>query len=766
MQVQNFHRVRDIFQAALDRPPEERTAFVEELCGDDLELLVEIKRLLIAHDHDPDFLEQPAMRGKPIDLLVGQWDGRLIGAYEIQREIGRGGMGIVYDALRADDTFRKRVALKVVRPEASSDGVIRRFHQEREILASLDHPNIARLLDGGTTPDGLPYFVMEFVEGEPINRYCDERKLNITERLQLFRTVCSAVQFAHQNLVIHRDLKPGNILVTVEGTPKLLDFGIAKLVREHKSDQTVTRFTAAGVHPLTPEYASPEQILSRPITTATDIYSLGVVLYELLTGFRPYRLKELSLHEIAREVCEQEPMRPSAIVERPFQDKESSELISAEAASASREGKPARLKRRLSGDLDNIVLKALKKDPAQRYASVEQLSDDIRRHLEGLPITARNDTTVYRVRKFVRRHKIGVAAAMAVMAAMIGAVAVTRRQADLAAVQAREAHLQRDRAEEQKQVAGRQRQRAEYEAHRATLNSLEAETQKRIAEERARDAVVQSRRAEEKSREADTQRQTAERRFKYARDLASSLFSIFDEVKDLPGSKTARLLIADKAAEYIKLLADDGSDPSLRTQLAAAQALGRIYDSPKRPSQAISPRLMERWVLSGGNPTDYRTQVDTSVFHSGKASGCLYSVADASPSGFGTLMQGFSVGEYRGKRVRMSGYVKADDVEGWAGLWMRIDGEQPNLAFDNMQERPIKNSHDWGKYEVVLDVPQKGEEIVFGILLGGKGRVWLDDVQFESVGQEVTVTGKSIEQRRREQAANIPAKPANLDFEQ
>ena len=362
-----------------------------------------------------------------------------IGAYRIVRALGEGGMGTVYLAVRDDDVFRKRVALKVLKRGTDTEAVVRRFRTERQILAGLDHPNIARLLDGGTTDNGLPYLVMEYVEGTPLDDYADAHGLDTTSRIRLFLQLCAAVQYAHQNLVIHRDIKPANVLVTVDGVPKLLDFGIAKLLNADMLGQTMAIPTGPGLQLLTPDYASPEQVRGEQMTTATDIYSLGISLYELLTGRRPYQITSRAIPEVVRVVCESEPLRPSVAVTRPVPPHGDSGGRGPKPTTQHRD--PQRLRRRLEGDLDNIVLKAINKEPARRYASVDQFAEDLRRHLGGLPVLARQDTVRYRVAKFVRRHRAPVAAAAAILLALILGVVGT-------AWQARVARMERARAEQ------------------------------------------------------------------------------------------------------------------------------------------------------------------------------------------------------------------------------------------------------------------------------------------------------------------------------
>ena len=352
--------------------------------------------------------------------------GSPIGPYRIVRELGRGGMGTVFLAERADNQYQKTVALKLLRGwSVGNDRSVRRFLEERQILAGLDHPDIARLFDGGVTADGLPWFAMEYVEGAPIDRYCDERGLSIESRLELFCRVCAAVQYAHRNLVVHRDLKPANILVTAEGGVKLLDFGIAKLLGPDAAG-ALASLTATGERLMTPLYASPEQVRGDPVSTASDVYALGVLLYELLTGQYPYRIATREPHEVVRAILEQEPERPSAVV-------------------------PAKPARRLRGDLDTIVATAMQKDTGRRYGTADQLDADLRRHLAGLPVAARPDSRLYRTQKFIRRHKVGVTVAAGVAVLVVGFAAVTAVQSVRIRAQAARIAVERDRAE---QVSG------------------------------------------------------------------------------------------------------------------------------------------------------------------------------------------------------------------------------------------------------------------------------------------------------------------------
>jgi non-specific serine/threonine protein kinase/serine/threonine-protein kinase len=442
-----WNQVRDVVDEVLQLAPEKRSEYLEIACTKP-ELRRYVESLILSYEKADGILDRPvaistldfgAEEQSSSPSLLGQ----RLGPFEIVEKIGAGGMGVVYRAARVDENFEQQVAIKLLRSGFHSDFTLARFRSERQILAKLQHPNIARLLDGGTTSEGQPYFVMELIEGEPIDQYCDAHKLSILERLHLFRVVCGAVHYAHQNLVIHRDIKPGNILVTAEGVPKLLDFGIAKILDPVAFPREIEA-TVSWARMLTPEYASPEQVRGDPITTASDVYSLGVLLYRLLTGHPPYCVEGRPAHEVVRTITETEPVKPSLAIER-IEASTGADgqaiTLTPELVSRSRNGQPEFLRRRLSGDLDNIVLKALRKEPDRRYSSVDQFSEDIRRHLEDLPVLARQDTIRYRTGKFVLRHKASVlTAALAVITLIVGILGTSW--------EAHIARLQRARAEQ------------------------------------------------------------------------------------------------------------------------------------------------------------------------------------------------------------------------------------------------------------------------------------------------------------------------------
>ena len=512
MTPERWQRVKQLFAAAEPLASAERHAYLDDSCGGDALLRAELDSLFAAHAVAEAAVDKPALAhlGEWSDDGADPWLGRRIGAYEIVAAIGRGGMGEVYRARRVDAQFDKEVAIKLVPGGHHASYLLERFRAERQILATLEHPNIARLIDGGAADDGSPYLVMELVDGQPLDRYVEQRNLPLRARLQLFRDVCAAVSYAHQRLVVHRDLKPNNILVTNDGTAKLLDFGIAKLLQAAPSDAAPNP-TVTVMRALTPAYSSPEQILGRPITTASDVYSLGVVLFFLLTGRSPYRSTLDTAQDAIRDVCETEPLRPTAAGGRAALDR----------------------------DLDAIVLRALRKEPESRYASVEQLSEDVRRYLEGLPVRARGDQLGYRTRKFLRRHKLEVGAAALVAGALVVATVVSTRQARIAAEQEAQAEQQRERAER----------------HFASVRSL-----------------------------ADV-----------------FMFQVHDAIKDLPGSTDARALLVKTALEYLNTLAPEAAgDVGLQLELAAAyEKVGDIQGQVYMANTGEPRAALESYLKAG-----------------------------------------------------------------------------------------------------------------------------------------------------------------------
>ncbi len=437
--MHDWQRVKDIFADVLDQPEDRRDEYLRDRCSTDDKLLAEVKSLLAAHDEPDNLIEINSFDlASKITSEGHGYAGKRFGNYKIIREIGRGGMGAVFLAERTEGEFDQQVALKIVRQTFDND-LEKRFRLERQILANLNHPHIAKLLDGGVSETGVLYLAMEYIEGAPLLEYAETKRLEIEDRLNLFLKICSAVAYAHRNLTVHRDIKPSNILVTKDGEPKLLDFGLAKMSQPPAStgvhdftsaDQTQSIFRA-----FTPAYASPEQIFGRTITTASDVYSLGVVLYELLTGERPFNFENKSLDEILRTMDASEPVRPSSVISQ----ESNVEITTPEKNEISNKSKIKNPKL-LRGDLDTIVLKALRKEPEMRYESVEQFAQDIERHLRHLPITARPQTFSYRASKFVQRNKIALGAAVFVIISLVTGITASLWQANIA-------RAERDRAE-------------------------------------------------------------------------------------------------------------------------------------------------------------------------------------------------------------------------------------------------------------------------------------------------------------------------------
>jgi eukaryotic-like serine/threonine-protein kinase len=446
MNTDRWQRLTDIVNDCLERPQPERDARARELCGEDSLLLAEARQWIGEAENTKGFLDQPlaieSLTEHPLSRAIAERVeqslrapssavGRRLGAYRITEEIARGGMGSVYKAIRDDDEYKKLVAIKTVRSELANEELAQRFRAERQILANLDHPNIARLIDGGRGDDGTPYFVMEYVSGFPIDTYCEMKSLALSERLRLFRGVCAAVHFAHQRLVVHRDLKPSNVLVDDDGQVKLLDFGIAKLLDPRAPDGSGKASASPTVaNAMTPAYASPEQVKGEAITTASDVYALGVLLYRLLTGQSPYKADTAKPLELAKEIVDTDPERPSTIVTKAASPRPTERSLDTLKIAHTLDVR--RLTRELRGDLDNIVLMALRKEPARRYASAAQLAQDIARYLRDEPVSASADKLGYRVQKFVRRNRWAVSLAVLAGASLIGGIAATTHQANVA----------------------------------------------------------------------------------------------------------------------------------------------------------------------------------------------------------------------------------------------------------------------------------------------------------------------------------------------
>jgi tetratricopeptide (TPR) repeat protein len=532
--------LRTLFDQALELPPIARAELLREVQFKSPLLYSQLRELLLAHEGSHEFFEQFEKDGglwahfTPPSMI-----GRRFGSYVIESEIGRGGMGAVYKASRADDVFYKTVAIKTISGGAAlSESALEAFRRERQILAQLDHPHIARLLDAGATEDGLLYLIMEYVDGLALDAYIEKHKLNVEGILRLFLDVCDAVAFAHRNLVIHRDLKPSNILVDNTGQVKLLDFGIAKVLQPGRA------VTATVALRLTPEFASPEHIRGHGVSTVSDVYSLGVVLFHLLTaGARPYRTTSQAVPDLLQAVLESDTPRPSSVAPQPWSKK-------------------------ISGDLDNIILKAMAKEPARRYASVDQLAEDLSRHLSGRPVIARPATIRYRFGKFIDRNRLGVAAAALLLVAISAGILTTLQQA---------------------RIAQQERLRAERERSAAVEAQARAETQQRIALQSQANETQQRKLAELRSVEANLERGKAESRYRNVRSLATAILTdVNDALRDLPGSGPARRQAVMTALKHLEdLSAKSAGDLALKEDLANA------YEQTGDMLRSISPETPE-----------------------------------------------------------------------------------------------------------------------------------------------------------------------------
>lgn len=548
MSSERLQKLRAGFEQLLEATDAERSSILADLQQTDAAMADELKRMLAAHATRGSVLDRsiPEEIGIRTAYSTRIREGSPIGPYVIKKELGLGGMGVVYLATRTYGNSERRVAIKILRHDRINHLFLSRFQQERQILAQLTHAHIASILDAGETPDGDPYFVMEYVDGSPITAHCRARALGIDAKLHLFLQICDAVQYAHRNLTVHRDLKPGNVLVTEAGAVKLLDFGIARLIEPTQEPFSDAPPTAVI---LTPEYSSPEQIRREPITTATDVFALGILLYELLSGAHPFSGKGRLPHEVMRAICEDDSVPPSTV--------------------AGREAKQIR------GDLDTITMTALRKQPHWRYPSVEQLAEDVRRYREGWPILAKGNRRWYRMQKFARRHWRPLAAAMLLVMSLAGGILATSYQTD--------------RANQARGIAERERARAEAER-------ADSERQRALAEQAQQSAVEQRRLAEARTLEAERARQQERQRYRDVRSLASSLlFDLYDGVRDLAGSTTARRLIVSKAQHQLEMLTADGDDDvGLRRDLAASfERMGELRVDPHQPNKNDAAAALE-----------------------------------------------------------------------------------------------------------------------------------------------------------------------------
>ncbi len=522
--------LRSLFDQALELPPIARAELLREVQFKSPLVYSQLRELLMAHEGSNEFFEQFEKDGglwahfTPPSMI-----GRRFGAYLVESEIGRGGMGAVYKASRADDVFYKTVAVKLISGGAAlSESALEAFRRERQILAQLDHPHIARLLDAGATEDGMLYLIMEYVDGLSLDAYIEQNQLNVDAILHLFLAVCDAVSFAHRNLVIHRDLKPSNILVDQSGQVKLLDFGIAKVLSPGRA------VTATVALRLTPEFASPEHIRGQAVSTVSDVYSLGVVLFHILTaGAQPYRTTSQAVPDLLQAVLESEVPRPSTVA-------------------------PAPWKKKISGDLDNIILKAMSKEPARRYASVDQFAEDLRRHLSGRPVAARPATLLYRLGKFIDRNRLAVAAAALIILAIASGIFTTLQQARIA-------QRERERAE-------RERESAERERATALSALAHAEEQQRLAQLSQANESTQRKLAELRTTEANLERGKAESRYQNVRSLATAILTdVNGSLRNLPGSGPARRQAVMAALKHLEELSSkSGNDVALQEDLANA----------------------------------------------------------------------------------------------------------------------------------------------------------------------------------------------------
>jgi len=580
--LDRWNEVDALVTEALDLPARERLAWLEQKCGDDAELLDLVTTVLTGERAAGDFLtgghREAMVAAAGLAPLQdeehagsGYAPGDRIGAWLLVEEIGRGGTGTVYLAKRADGSYAQHAALKLLRRGLDTDDVLARFRAERQILASLNHPNIARLIEGGATEDGRPYLVMDLVDGEPVTLHADRRRLTVDQRLRLFVTIARAVQYAHRNLIVHRDIKPGNILVAADGEVKLLDFGIAKLLDDSASGG-VPR-TRTGFRLFTPEYASPEQVRGEPVTTASDVYQLGILLYRLLSGRLPARVFGDPIPEPHRHLHPADDLLPpSAAIAGGRQDGAESELPAGQIASL-RDSDPRRLRARLRGDLDLIALAALRHEPERRYATAAELADDVERHLQGRPIAARPDTWRYRSTKLLRRHPAAAAAIAAGLIAVSGYVATLQAYTQRLEAERSVAEIERTRAESARGLAEQEQARAEAERDRTEAERVRAEWAQITAEEQRNRAQLEWARAEAALYGERLQTDRAQR-------FSGLLVSLFETLD--PAAAVGAELYESPAAS-----SSEARPPAYPQMLVASGLLARGVDQAERLAEDL-----------------------------------------------------------------------------------------------------------------------------------------------------------------------------------
>ena len=667
-------RIRELFEAVSESEGSAREALLGRAGEGDPGLRELIEQMLRADSAAHSILDHPL--GLPADSPLAEpalKEGDMAGAYRILRKIGDGGMGVVYLAERGSELFAIKMML------GPSPAFTDRFLQERAILTRLHHPNIASFVDSGQTEDKMLYLVMEYVDGQPIHRYCEQERLSVNRIIELFRQVCAAVIYLHQNLVVHRDLKPSNILVTPDGRAKLVDFGIAKLLPGHQYT-TLAAQTAAGA--MTPYYASPEQVRGGSTSTLTDVFTLGILLYELLTGINPFSDQDTEVHETLRRICEDDPLKPSAASGRP----------------------------QLRGEMDNIVLKALRKQPADRYASVEQFDSDLGSFLAGRPVLAQGSSLHYRLSKFVRRYRASVAVAALLLMSLFGGVIAT-------SVQARIASRERARAEAQAQVAESARKAAEQERNRAEILTADAQRQ----------------------------RANAERRLAELQKVVENTVKVYRSTDQTAVPQSTRALMAENARDSLLAL---GRESTLGTGFTSLLPLLSAEVRGYEVADASAAwQVPQGWTARSTKSGEYRVGIDRQFLYQGKPSLFLSSLVPK-PDGAVSVAQSFSAGPYRGARVRFIGFLQTASVATRAYLVLTIAAEGDNQAVS----QTVLGTNPWRRYELVMDVPDNADFISITIGVAGTGTLWAANLGFERVGLQVPLTPKA------------PPNPQNLNF--